>query len=250
MRRISKKIKEWHKRKLEKRTRNPKYFEDRLYEFLEFLFIKETIEKLEVKKKLNMTSSELNLIEDFAKKKHYIIVLLDKKINYEISDGGVDYLLKLKKIKEEQKTSFWIKGATITIAIFTFLTFIINFSASVYPIYEDFCPEQINKYPNYTATFKIPFSNIGGNAYFFRLDHKGKDFERLNKKGLFVISAGEKLDAEIKLQIINPEINKTQVHFSGKYQSLFVIPKFVKSETCFYEKDEYGNFDLIEQKFS
>lgn len=243
-------LKRWYQKKLKERDRNLGYFENRFYEFMEFLFVKEKVSREKIKKKLFMSDDEFKLIENFAKKEKYVNYSTTKKNKeeYEINQKGINFLLKYKKIKQEQKTSFWMRWATITIAIFTLLTFIINFSASIYPMNSDFCPSQINKYPNYATTFSVPFSNLGGKASFVRLSHIGDNFKRIDEDNLHVVDSGEKPTFKINLQIINPEMNKTEVYFQLKYQSLMILPKLVKTETCFYEKDDYGNFDLIEQR--
>lgn len=236
----------------------PEDFERDLVSVLEFIFKKPVVIKIDLVKNLCLSNEDIEKILFVAENKKFIKEVkfpeykkfkisretLKNYKFYTILIDGISFVLDYKKIIAEQQTSIWMRRATITIALFTVLSFVVNFSASIYPIGTDFCPIRIVDSQDYTSTFIVPFSNLGNKATHVRLSHIGDNFRRLENASFHVVGFKESPTYSAKLQIINPEVNETQVYFRLSYQSLLIFPRNTISKTCFYEKDNWGEFRL------
>lgn len=221
-------------------------FEQNLVNFLNILFSRKELSEEELIKELRLTNSEFQDLKHFAKNKGYIIEKLiskpKSKNSFEIEDKGLDFLLEYQKIRAQKKGSKLMRIATYAIASSAIITLIINYSPAIYPTMAYTCPSTI--YPSdYTATFNIPVVNVGWRTA-TTLELISKDFKKISFSENIIIAKESPAQLEARVRIINPELDKAYIAFEIRYKFLGLLNKFSTTKTCYYEKDDYGNFIL------
>jgi len=257
---IFKKIKEWNNRRIIERDRKPKFLEARLNEVLEFILIKGVVSNIDLIKKLSLTNDEYQTIINIAERNRDYITKVNPKdfgINYKLIDKnlklefytlknkGLNFILQYRRIKAEQKTSFWMKSATIVIASVAILTFFINYSPAVYVQGNFYCPSTIYLGNNYSVDFYIPISNLGWRATNVYTEVIGKNFIKESPKENYVLAKESPTSLSLRLQLINPKANKSSISIKINYGFLF-FNTYTTTKNCYYERGAGNNFYLNE----
>jgi hypothetical protein len=113
------------KKEIEERKRRGNkeldFLEGNIFSFLKQIFENDEVSKEELISKQRLDEDEFNFFKGLMVSKNYIKPLKKsiskKKEFYQITYDGVDYLLKYNKTKIEEKSTKWVKWATIVMAI-------------------------------------------------------------------------------------------------------------------------------------
>jgi hypothetical protein len=247
------KVKKWYLKRQKEKEREPENIEEKLQEFLEFLFIKEEYPKERLRKKLFLGRDAFNFLNEFAKNKGYITEVIVSKpksdVFIKIKNKGIDFLFEYRKIRAQEKSNTAMKWATIVIAGFAGLTFYLSLVTTLPQVAVTdnyFCPASFWPYEDYSTIVNIPLRNIGKmqsqtNAEFFGINANGEAI-----KNNYLIPSQEDADFSFRVTIDNSTLDYAEYYFKINYKKLFNFIGISATKTCRYKKDGTGGF--IRQK--